>query len=182
MDTTRQNQIVQKVHELADKAAKLYNITMPEINVNFYLLGSKVARASVTHDDRFLIDFNIDLLESDLDFESTITEAVPHEVAHIVCMANPSFGKDHDAGWKKVCVELGGSGSLELVTHKTSVYYEYISTEGIVVHTCRAIYKRVETGENFKVHDLLGGGLVTKDCKASVLLHMNDKVFRLDTK
>jgi predicted SprT family Zn-dependent metalloprotease len=181
MDTTRQNQIVQKVRELADKAAKLYNITMPWIHVRFYLFGSTVARATVLK-GLAVIDFNIDMLESDFDFEATNTEAVPHEVAHIVCMVHPSFGNDHDEGWKKVCVELGGSGILELVTHKTSVCYEYISTEGIVVHTCRAIYKRVQTGENFKVHDLLGGGLVTKDCKASVLLHMNDKVFRLDTK
>jgi len=43
--------------------------------------------------------------------EQYMKDTVPHEVAHIVCYANPALGRKHDAGWRRVCIALGGNGS-----------------------------------------------------------------------
>jgi|SRR5690554_3624671 len=39
-----------------------------------------------------------------------VNETIPHEVAHIVCQNFPHLGRRHDAGWKRVCLALGGDG------------------------------------------------------------------------
>ena len=39
-----------------------------------------------------------------------LDDTIPHEVAHVVCMVNISYGNDHDQGWQSVCKRLGGSG------------------------------------------------------------------------
>jgi predicted SprT family Zn-dependent metalloprotease len=36
-------------------------------------------------------------------------QTVPHEIAHFVCEVK-KIGKNHDKGWKEVCVKLGGDG------------------------------------------------------------------------
>lgn len=50
------------------------------------------------------------------DIETYIKITVPHEIAHIVCYMNPNLGRNHDSGWKRVCMSLGGSGSRLMQT------------------------------------------------------------------
>jgi predicted SprT family Zn-dependent metalloprotease len=41
--------------------------------------------------------------------EEVNLQTVPHEIAHFVCFAK-KLGKNHDKGWKGVCIALGGCG------------------------------------------------------------------------
>lgn len=54
------------------------------------------------------------------DADRYIRETVPHEVAHLVCYANPKLGSKHNDGWKRVCVGLGGSGLTKTLRADTT--------------------------------------------------------------
>lgn len=43
-------------------------------------------------------------------FDDMLNDTIPHEIAHLVNYANPSTGRRHNNGWKRVCLALGGNG------------------------------------------------------------------------
>lgn len=53
--------------------------------------------------------FNSQMLSDDL-VGSLIEDTVPHEIAHLVCYSNRTLGNNHDRGWQRVCIRLGGNG------------------------------------------------------------------------
>lgn len=44
-------------------------------------------------------------------WEETLSNTIPHEIAHLVNYAKPGTGRRHNRGWKKVCLALGGNGN-----------------------------------------------------------------------
>lgn len=44
-------------------------------------------------------------------WDELFNDTIPHEVAHVVCMLNNKLGTGHDAGWKRVCRQLGGTSN-----------------------------------------------------------------------
>jgi predicted SprT family Zn-dependent metalloprotease len=56
---------------------------------------------------RYKITYQIKALDK-YDEEINL-QTVPHEIAHFVCKVK-KIGKNHDKGWKEVCVKLGGDG------------------------------------------------------------------------
>lgn len=94
------------VRECVDKAVGIFNL--PEIrNVEIsYDLKGQTAGYAIRRNNSFYLKFNKSALE--IDFKDMSENTIPHEVAHIVCMANPKLGNGHNRGWKNVCVRLGG--------------------------------------------------------------------------
>lgn len=63
-------------------------------------------------------------------FDIVLNDTLPHEIAHALCAKYPYFGKNHDKGWKHVCIKLGGSGdrthSLQLTKAKKTRSFLYV--------------------------------------------------------
>jgi SprT protein len=91
------------------KAEEIYGHKMPEMQVGFNLKG-RVAGYAMRKYGVYSVRFNHVILAGN-QWEAFIKEVVPHEVAHIVCYAYPELGRNHDYGWRSVCVKLGGSGA-----------------------------------------------------------------------
>lgn len=98
-----------------------------------------------------------------------IEVTVPHEVAHIVCMKDPSRGRGHDAGWRRTDLLLGGTGDA---THsmmdgfhaakakapvRQRTQYIYRTTAGVEVPMGPVRHKKCQAGT---VYSLRGGGRI----------------------
>lgn len=97
------------VNLCANKAMKMFNVPLHTIEVTFRAKGLAGATAW-TKDGRIGIEFNSQTIQTPEAIEQVINVIVPHEVAHLVCFIRPSLGKNHNAGWKHVCLLLGGTG------------------------------------------------------------------------
>jgi len=79
-----------------------------QVQVVIRNLGQAAGKAEIRQ-GRFTLIINSQLLKEDA-IDYLCNDTIPHEVAHLVCFWEPSLGRDHDRGWKRVCVSLGGSG------------------------------------------------------------------------
>lgn len=155
----QQKQIIDKCHTLFAKVKELYGLDLSRVVIRFDLKGRAAGQAS-RRSGIYYIRFNHDMLSRDA-FDHLLNETVPHEIAHIVCFINPRLGRNHDIGWYRVCVALGGSGKTthdEEVVHGKGNTYEYITSAGV----------KVRVGQ--KHHDYLqrGGGLTWRKGKGKV--------------
>lgn len=55
-----------------------------------------------------LLRLNKDAVEQNLTL--VLSDVIPHEMAHVVCLLRPEQGTGHDIGWQAVCRTLGGTG------------------------------------------------------------------------
>lgn len=95
-----------------------------------------------------IIKFNRDMIMGN-GYQHVITNTVPHEVAHLVCVARPDLGRNHNPGWKRVCVALGGNGKRchsEEVRYAHGTYV-YIATCGMRVTLSKTIHRRIQAGQ-----------------------------------
>lgn len=95
-----------------------------------------------------IIKFNRDMILGN-GYQHVITNTVPHEVAHLVCVARPELGRNHNHGWKRVCVTLGGNGKRchsEEVEYAHGTYV-YIATCGMRVTLSKIIHRRIQAGQ-----------------------------------
>ncbi len=113
--------------------------------------------------------FNYDMLSREA-FDHLINDTVPHEIAHIVCFMKPALGKNHDYGWTRVCVALGGTGDRthkEDVVYGKGVTYEYISSTGHKHRVSQAMHNKMQNGETYRYRK--GGGTITKNSAHSIV-------------
>ena len=57
-----------------------------------------------------------------------------HEIAHIICFINPRLGKNHDKGWKRVCLAIGGDGERCHEINLTPARKRYLTRHIYVVN------------------------------------------------
>lgn len=102
-----QTRVMDAVDKCLNLAKELYGFDMPVKSIfrNTGRAGGKAQRRW----NEYSVIFNTQLL-ADQTIEEVINEVVPHEIAHLVCFWNPSLGNNHDRGWQRVCIALGGSG------------------------------------------------------------------------
>jgi predicted SprT family Zn-dependent metalloprotease len=162
----RQKQIVDRCMELTQKASKLYNMDIPNIRVSFNLTG---ATAGYAHRKfgAYSVRFNFEMIsrEDPAAFNDMLNDTVPHELAHIVCFINSALGKNHDYGWRRVCIALGGTGKT---THDLEVNYAgetftYISTTGVQQDVSKVLHARIQGGKEYRFRN--GGGTLNRFCK-----------------
>ncbi len=159
--TPRQIEVVAKVKQIVERAESLYNIKFPYISIRFDLSGRGAGQAGRNNFVDHYLRFNNTMMEND-SWEHIINETVPHEVAHLVCMIDPRLGKNHDTGWKKVCLMLGGNGKR---CHSEPTVYKngwtYISTTGKSVPVSAILHKKILSGTTYRIKN---AGLIHKEC------------------
>lgn len=127
--------VLNRTREVIDLAKELYGfpITFEELDITFPTAGkSSLATAgyrTYLGERRYSMTFKIEAIEQQLN--DALYDSIPHEVAHLVNCALPRTGKNHDAGWKQVCVALGGSGNrtakgLEVVLTPAKFQKKYL--------------------------------------------------------
>ena len=166
--TTPQQQIIDKCKEVYETATRLYGVDMSRVTIHFDLKG-RAAGMACRRGAQHYMRFNRDMLTREA-FEHVINDTVPHEIAHIVCFMKPQYGRNHDAGWARVCRALGGNGER---THKEEVVYgkgttyEYITDRGHKVRMGDRHHAIVQAGR--KLSYKKGLGTVTKECQYSIV-------------
>lgn len=163
------DQIKQKVQDCIRTAEQKFGITMPNVEVRFDLTGRAAGMACMRY-GQFSLRFNLQHIRiGGKTWEHLLNDTVPHEVAHTVCQAFPKFGRNHDAGWKRVCIALGGTGrrcyseedAPEAVAQARP--YVYITTTGHEVRVTKVIHSKIQRGTNYIMRG--GKGKLNKECQ-----------------
>lgn len=129
--------------------------------VKFFDKGRRAGLARRTAQNELIVEFNREACEKHLDI--MLNEVIPHEVAHIICFVNPELGWGHDAGWKRVCRALGGSGerchTLSLTPAKKVRTWLYEDTAGKIREVTTRLHNKMRRhGVRYRYRD--NGGLI----------------------
>lgn len=155
-----------KVSEVLHRAEVLYGVKInPEIS--FELRGRVAGYAILeTHMGvrKYGLKFNRDMIMGD-SFEYILNQTVSHEIAHLVCYHSPVLGCNHDQGWRRVCITLGGSG---LRCHDRPAEYAaggivYTTTSGKEIVVSKHRHTKIQNGFTYTVRN--GGGKLDKTCR-----------------
>lgn len=171
-------QIKAKVQECIKLAEAKFGITMPHVEVRFDLKGRAAGMAGMINrfsGQQFYLRFNVQHMQlGGKTWEHLLNDTVPHEVAHTVCQAFPKFGRNHDQGWKRVCIALGGNGSTrygeqdapEAVAQQRP--WVYITTTGHEVRVTNVIHKKIQ--HQHAGYIMKGGkGKINRECQYSYM-------------
>ena len=157
-----------KVTECIRIAEQRFGITMPKVDVRFDLKG-RAAGIAGWRGTNYYLRFNVQHMAlGGQTWDHLLNDTVPHEVAHTVCQAFPQYGRNHDAGWKRVCVALGGNGrrtyseddAPEAVAAARP--YVYITTAGHEVRVTKVMHAKIQQGANYTAR---GKGQLTRQCQ-----------------
>ena len=128
------------VKEYLAKAHKLFgSVAMSKVHdvvIEFFAKGKAAAMAMVGEVQGGklvgLIQFSLQLVKRRL--LTMIKQIVPHELAHVICMAN-GWDDGHGRIWKQVCMMLGGNGNtyhtMDAVDGRLKKLYEAQCSEGV---------------------------------------------------
>lgn len=160
-------QMTQKVYSLFEQAYQLYGLNLRQTEIRFDLRGMKAGKARCRFCTngllrKYSVHFNRQVING-VEFEDVLKNVTAHEVAHIVCFMNPSLGRDHDEGWRRVCVALGGNGSI-YHSYKTTYAggnYYYTTTTGHTVVISAHRHARVQKGVRYRVSNK---GWIDRNC------------------
>lgn len=148
-----------RLHEVLNQAKDLYGFPAQDARVQFYEKGKAAGKASKTGCGMYVIKVNLEALEKH--FDGYLADVIPHEVAHLVCYFDRSLGRRHDAGWKRVCIALGGTGSRthswKLTPARVTRLFRYVSDNGRSVTLSSVRHNRLQRGKvNAYVFNLAG--------------------------
>jgi len=145
--SVNQKKIVARCHETIELANSTFEIVLPPIPILFNLSG-RMAGYAIMDNWQPSLKFNCTLVDG-AGFQHIHDNTVPHEIAHIVCMLYPAYGKNHDTGWKNVCLALGGNGKrihYEEVIYGGGPTYLYTTTTGDKVRVSHKRHKNILAG------------------------------------
>lgn len=159
MLSTRIDMVNARVKQLLAQAATFRNVTIPPVTTRFDLKGAAAGMACKKFES-YSLRFNIDMMTNE-SWDHLYNNTIPHEVAHTVCQANPHYGKNHNAGWQRVCRALGGKADRchsEPVIYAKGKTYIYTSSIGSTIHLSSIRHRKVQGGGSYTLRD---GGRVT---------------------
>jgi predicted SprT family Zn-dependent metalloprotease len=140
-------EIQQRIVEVSWIAQDLFDVDLSYLQTEFTLKGRNAGIGGFIGSTPY-VNFNCEAVEKYTD--EMCQEIVPHELAHVVCVAKPCLGVGHDYGWKSVCMALGGNGStkhgLDLSPAKTMYTYLYRSTRDHVFEIGQTRHSRLQNG------------------------------------
>ena len=150
----RIQQIREKTQQIIARAQELYGVDLSRTVIRFDLTGRVAGWAISDGRGNYAIRYNVDMIQREA-FNHIINETVPHEIAHLVCFANPRLGSGHNAGWARVCRALGGTGKTrhnERVVSGRGYTYEYTTDIGHKVWITEKYHGYIQRGHslNFK--------------------------------
>ena len=165
---TPQQQVIEKTKACFDKVKELYGLDLSRVHVRFDLKGRSAGQAC-RRGMQYAIRYNHDMLTREA-FDHLLNATVPHEVAHIVCFMNRALGADHNSGWERVCIALGGTGATrhkEEVVYGKGHTYEYTTDRGNKVRVGDKYHKDIQAGRPLRYRN--GIGTVTRECAYSIV-------------
>lgn len=158
-----------KVAECISLAESKFGITMPNIEIRFDIRSNSRTAGQARRTGpagaswcSYILRFNPNHMKmGGKTWDHILNDVVPHEVAHSVCQAFPKFGYKHDAGWKYVCLALGGNGrdkynqndapeasAENLVRRQARLAktkpYIYISSTGKEIAVSKVIHSKIQ--------------------------------------
>lgn len=168
----REEAILTKCNEVICLAKSLYNVDLSEMPILFDLRGSVAGMASCQRSWsgvmlKTQVRFNRVMIAGD-GYEHIVNDTLPHEIAHTVCFMRPELGRNHDQGWRRVCIALGGSGKRchdEEVVFARGDTYEYIATSGTKVRFSAQRHRKIQNGGVFTLRRCKGR--ITRECSYS---------------
>lgn len=165
---SQSSRVLKKTQEILKLAGERYGLDMSGVKIRFDLRGRSAGQAGCrigmggkTYDH--YIRFNVQMIHSD-GFDHIFNETIPHEIAHVICYMNPSLGRNHDTGWQRVCLALGGKGARcheQEVVYANGNTYTYITTTGHKVNMSQQRHRRVMLGGSYNVR---GKGEINNTC------------------
>lgn len=166
-EQTRLDGIMAKFKDVAAKAHHLYGVNLSNAPVSFSLRGRVAGWATCkicAGEKQVGFRFNRDLIMGK-HYEDMLNSTIPHELAHGVCFLRPELGSDHDSGWKRVCISLGGTGDTK---HNFEVQYvggsfDYITSTGKKVTISKHRHTKIQTGG--MAYRFRDGGRINKASK-----------------
>lgn len=167
----RREAILTRCYEIFRRAEAQYGVNLGRVEILFNLRG-RVAGMACCRRNRFSgapatdlkLRFNVDMIAGD-GYDHILNDCVPHEIAHLVCYANPQLGANHDRGWKRVCVALGGNGErchTEDVLMAKGNTYRYVTSTGAEIQVGDRHHAKIQSGAVLHAHRKLGGGSITR--------------------
>ena len=179
----QQQAVRAKCAEVFAKAKELYpHLSFDLVGIQFDLKGKAAGMACVRGNlfaRRYHLRFNMDMLMREA-AGLVINDTVPHEVAHTVCQMDPSLGRKHDYGWRRVCIALGGSGEQyhqEEVVYAKGHTYEYTSSTGQKHRISETRHKRLQASKSSWLRYRNGGGQIDHTC-AFVIVGASGHTFK----
>ena len=166
-----------KVATTLQLAEKLFNLQLPNLQVRFDLTGRVAGQAgwrrinnsnNQIKDFEYYVRFNTTMMQNE-GWEHIINSTVVHELAHFVCYVNPSLGRNHDNGWKRVCKLLGGDGQRchsEKVIYSKGHTYEYVTSEGHEVTVSGRVHNSIQSGNQYTCKNK---GKLNNTCKYQLI-------------
>jgi len=152
-------QIKSKVMDVLALAATKYGCTIKyeDLEIKFKPHGRAAGQAwakRTRHGTSLKYGLNFSLESANLDINEMLNDTVPHEVAHLVCFADPSLGRNHDAGWQRVCIGLGGTGNRthtqELTKARYKSQYVYTLDNGEEHRVGPKVHKKIRMGATYR--------------------------------
>lgn len=163
----RAEQIQIRVQQLIAQVRDQFNVDLGTVEIRFDLKGRAAGMACI-RGNKLSLRFNTQMMQNS-SWDHIYNETVPHEVAHLVCFVKPTLGKNHDAGWKRVCQLLGGTGARchnEPVVYAKGKTYAYTTTTGRQVNVSEKMHTSIQNGASYTVKR--DGGRINNQCQYSL--------------
>lgn len=154
-----------EVNRVMRLAEEMFNVDLSKVEIRIDLKGKTAGQASYRKNrltgevTQPLLRFNTVGVREHWDHLFYVT--IPHEIAHLVCAMRRELGSNHDAGWGRVSVALGGKDdrchSLPLAYAHGS--YKYVASSGRELEVSVIRHRKIQKGV---VYNFRGYGRVTK--------------------
>ena len=165
----RVQQVKDKIQSITQAyKAKHPNRIIPVTDIRFDLRGRSAGQAGRDR-GQWVMRFNRDMMVNQ-SWDHLINDTVPHELAHIICMAN-QLDRGHGYLWAMTCRELGGNGErchTEAVTYAKGNTYVYTTSTGKTYNVSQVKHRRIQGGSSYVFKDRSMGRL-DKTCAYSLM-------------
>lgn len=162
------DQATNKIQSIINRANSLYDIELPNIEIKYDLKGLSAGQAickTIEGIRYYSIRLNIDILHNE-GYDTIINDTIPHEIAHIV-MHYIGQGFNHNAKWKKLCIDLGGTGKRlhdAIVTKaRKTKQFEYKTTCGKTIVISLNRHNKIQNGIVYRIEK--GGYIIPESFK-----------------
>lgn len=152
---TARTQVIQRVKEVCRTAQSLFNVDLSSIEIVIRNCGKAAGKASCRRYGSRVSDLKLILnsqLVNECDASKLMEEVIPHEVAHLVCFIRPELGDNHNRGWSRVCIQLGGSGErchrydLDKARRTRKAVYDI---NGFMLDVGLTVHRKIQAGASY---------------------------------
>lgn len=113
------------------------------------LKGNSAGQATLRRGE-LILRFNIEAIEKA--YTDMVEDTIPHEVAHLVCFLDPTYGKNHNQGWSDMAKSLGGSGErihkIRLSKARRVRRYCYVLSDGSELALTKDQHLKLQEGRS----------------------------------